>query len=294
MYHSQLRAFHAVATQGGFSKAAAFLGLTQPAISDQVKKLEQRFNVLLFHRHKRAVRLTELGVQLLEITQYKFELEKQAVDLLSAHQKLEEGIINIASDSPLHGISLIGQFRKKYDGMSVSLHMGNAQEILNGLVDFSYDIGIVADMKPDERFFSYTLCKDPLVAFVSKHHPWAERQSVTLKDLSEARLILREKGSRTRNHVEEEFTKAGLELDIAMEVQGREAAREAVAAEIGVGIVSKPEFGHDSRLVALKLLDCDARMTESVVCLKEKTAVRSVKAFLECNDILPKLSPDAS
>lgn len=294
MYHSQLRAFHAVATQGGFSKAAAFLGLTQPAISDQVKKLEQRFNVLLFHRHKRAVRLTELGTQLLEITQYKFELEKQAVDLLSAHQKLEEGIINIASDSPLHGISLIGQFRKKYDGMSVSLHMGNAQEILNGLVDFSYDIGIVADMNPDERFFSYTLCKDPLVAFVSKHHPWAERQSVTLKDLSEARLILREKGSRTRNHVEEEFTKAGLELDIAMEVQGREAAREAVAAEIGVGIVSKPEFGHDSRLVALKLLDCDARMTESVVCLKEKTAVRSVKAFLECNDIHPKQSPDAS
>lgn len=291
MYHSQLRAFHAVATQGGFSKAASFLGLTQPAISDQVKKLEQRFNVLLFHRHKRVVRLTELGEKLLEITHRKFQLEKQAVDLLSAHQKLEKGVVNIASDSPLHGISLIGRFRKKYTGMSVSLHMGNAQEILNGLVDFSYDIGVVADMKEDDRFFSFTLCRDPLVAFVSSRHPWASRREVTLKDLSNARLILREKGSRTRIHVEEEFTKANLRLDVAMEVQGREAAREAVAAEIGIGIVSKPEFGHDSRLVALPLIDCNARMTESVVCLKEKTSVRSVKAFLDCNNIPPKHAP---
>ncbi len=291
MYHSQLRAFHAVATQGGFSKAASFLGLTQPALSDQVKKLEQRFNVLLFHRHKRVVRLTELGEQLLEITHRKFELDKQAVDLLSAHQKLEQGNVNVASDTPLHGISLIGRFRKKFRGMTVNLHMGNAQEIIAGLQDFSYDIGIVADMQEDERFFSYTLCKNPLVAFVSKKHPWANRRSVSLKDLSNARLIIREKGSRTRLHVEEEFEKAGFKLNIAMEVQGREAAREAVAAEIGIGFVSSPEFGHDSRLVSLEITDCDARMTESVVCLKEKLNVRIVKAFLECNNIPPKPHP---
>lgn len=287
MYHSQLRAFHAVATQGGFSKAAAFLGLTQPALSDQVKKLEQRFNVLLFHRHKRVVRLTDLGEQLLEITHRRFQLDKQAVDLLSAHQKLEKGSLNIASDTPLHGISLIGRFRRKYNGMSVSLHMGNAQEILTGLSNFSYDIGIVADMEEDDRFFCRTLCQDPLVAFVSTKHPWASRTSVSLHDLSNARLILREKGSRTRLHVEEEFAKLSLPLNIAMEVQGREAAREAVAAEIGVGIVSRPEFGHDSRLVALPLNDCQARMTESVVCLKEKLKVQSIDAFLRCNNILP-------
>ncbi len=86
-------------------------------------------------------------------------------------------------------------------------------------------------------------------------------------------------------NVEEAFRKADLPLNIAMEVQGREAAREAVAADIGVGFVSHPEFGHDSRLVALQLTDCNARMTESVVCLKEKLSVRTVKAFLECNDM---------
>ncbi len=286
MYHSQLRAFHAVATQGGFSKAANHLGLTQPALSDQVKKLEERFGVLLFHRHKRVVRLTQLGEQLLEITKRKFELEKQAVDLLSAHQKLEKGHLNIAADTPLHVIPLIGQFKQDYEGITVALRIGNAEEILEGLLNFSFDIGIVADMPDDERFHAVTLCEDPLVAFVSKSHSWAEKEGITLKELSEgARLILREPGSRTRNHVEQEFNNAGLDLNVALEIQGREAAKEAVAANIGVGIVSKPEFGHDSRLASIPLIDCSARMTESLVCLREKLDLRSIKAFLESNRI---------
>lgn len=290
MYHSQLRAFHAVAIYGGFSKAAVQLGLTQPALSDQVKKLEERFNVLLFHRHKRVVRITELGEQLLEITKQKFQLEKQAVDLLSAHQVLDKGHLNIAADAPLHVISLIGRFRKEYAGFTVSLHVGNTEEILRGLSNFSYDIGIVADMGEDEKFYSVTLHKDPLVAFVSKKHPWAKRKGVSLKELSAAQMVMREPGSRTRNLIEGEFAKAGLTMNVSMEIQGREAAREAVAEDIGVGIVSKAEFGHDSRLTPLNLTGCTATMTESLVCLKEKLPLRSVDAFLKCNNIPIKVS----
>ncbi len=285
MYYSQFRAFHAVATQGGFSKAANYLGLTQPALSDQVKKLEERFNVLLFHRHKRVVRLTPLGEQLLEITQKSFQLEAQAIDLLSAHQILEKGHLSIAADSPLHVIPLIGKFKKSYEGISVSMHIGNAEQIINGLLDFSYDLGIVADMNSDDRFNSLTLCEDPLVAFVSKNHPLASRDKITLTELSKYPLVMREPGSRTRNHTEEEFRNANLSIEVVMEVQGREAVREAVAAEIGVGIVSEPEFGHDSRLKALKLTDCKATMTESLVCLQEKRNLKTISAFYECNNI---------
>lgn len=285
MYYSQFRAFHAVATQGGFSKAALFLGLTQPALSDQVKKLELRFNILLFHRHKRVVRLTPLGEQLLEITHKFFQLEAQAIDLLSAHQTLEKGHLSIAADTPLHVIPLIGKFKKSYEGISVSMRIGNADQIISGLLDFSYDLGIVADMPADDRFNILTLCEDPLVAFVSKNHPFARYDSITLKELSKSPLIMREPGSRTRNHTEEEFQKANLPMNVVMEVQGRETAREAVAAEIGVGIVSEPEFGHDSRLKALKLTDCNATMTESLVCLKEKRKLKAIAAFYECNNI---------
>jgi len=283
MYYSQFRAFHAVATQGGFSKAAVHLGLTQPALSDQVKKLEERFSVLLFHRHKRVVKLTPLGEQLLEITRKKFQLEAQAIDLLSAHQSLEKGNLSVAADTPLHVVPLIGQFKKNYEGISVSMRIGNAEEIISGLLDFSFDIGIVADMSDDDRFHSVILCEDPLVAFVSKQNPLAARDGITLKELSDAPLIIREPGSRTRNQTEREFENAGLSIKIAMEVQGREAAREAVAANIGVGIVSRPEFGHDTRLAAVPLIDCNATMTESLVCLKEKRHLKTVKAFFNTN-----------
>jgi LysR family transcriptional regulator, low CO2-responsive transcriptional regulator len=292
MNYSQLRAFHAVAQFGGFSKAAAQLRLTQPAISDQVKKLEERFGVLVFHRHKRVVRLTSLGEQLYEITKRIFQLEEQAKDLMTAHQVLSKGHLNIAADSPLHVVPLIGRFKKSFSGVSVSMSIGNAEEIISGLLNFSFDLGIVADMIPDSRFHSIPLCEDPLVAFVSKEHPLAKRHGITLTELSKYPLILREKGSRTRLHVEREFAKADLRLDIVMEVQGREAAREAVAVDIGVGLVSQPEFGHDSRLAALTLIDCDATMTESLVCLKEKLPLQTIEAFFKANNIpLPTLTP---
>lgn len=281
MYYSQLRAFHAVATYGGFSKAADRLGLTQPAMSDQVKKLEERFEVQLFNRHKRAVKLTALGKELLEITRHQFDFEKQAIDLLSKNQELHKGHLKIAADSPLHVISLISRFKIDYPGITVALSIGNSDEILQRLGDFSADIGILAHVPDDDRFAVIRLREDPLVVFVAKSHPWAQRHKVSLKQLATAPLILREKGSSTRAIVEHEFQKAGLSPTITMEVEGRETAREAVAAGMGVGLVSKAEFGFDSRLCAISLGNSQAKMTESLLCLKERTQLKHIKAFLQ-------------
>ena len=98
--HTQLKAFHAVAQHGSFTKAAERLFLTQPAISDQVRKLEERFGVLLFHRNKRSVRLTDLGERLLNITQRLFVIEAQAHELLQDSQALQTGSLILAV-SPL-------------------------------------------------------------------------------------------------------------------------------------------------------------------------------------------------
>ncbi len=285
MNNSQLRAFHAVALHGGFSKAADKLGLTQPAISDQVKKLEEHFGVLLFHRHKRVVKLTSLGEQLFEITKHKYQLEDQAHNLLSAHQALENGSLTIASDTPLYIFPLIARFKRLYPGISVTASFANAEEIIDGLNSFSYDLGIVADIKREEKFHTIQLAEDPLVAFVSKKHELAHKDEVSLRELSRYPLVLREKGSRTRRLIEDEFKNAELSIRTGVEVQGREAAREAVASEIGVGLVSKPEFGHDQRLISLPLTDCNAVMTESIVCLSDKMDRQIVQAFFTCNDL---------
>jgi LysR family transcriptional regulator, low CO2-responsive transcriptional regulator len=281
MYYSQFRAFHAVAIHGGFSKAAGKMGLTQPAVSDQVKKLEERFDVLLFNRHKRSVNITPLGEELLEITRRQFEFEKQAIDLLSKNQNLEKGSLRIAADSPLHVISLISRFKASYPGITVNLSIGNSDDILERLGNFSADIGVLANIPDDNRYSVLKLREDPLIAFVAKQHPFSEHSTISLKQLAKASLILREKGSSTRALIETEFDKAGLPLKVAMEVEGRESAREAVAANLGVGLVSKAEFGFDTRFVPITLSDSKAKMTESLLCLKEKTDLKHIKAFLK-------------
>ncbi|MFO6042095.1 LysR family transcriptional regulator, partial [Pseudomonas aeruginosa] len=108
--HAQLKAFHAVAVYGSFTRAAERLFLTQPAVSDQVRKLEERYGVLLFHRNKRSVRLSELGERLLAVTQRLFAIEAEAEELLSASSALQTGTLTLAVDAPVHVLPQIARF----------------------------------------------------------------------------------------------------------------------------------------------------------------------------------------
>lgn len=279
MRHAQLRAFHAVAVHGSFSKAADKLFRTQPAISDQVTKLEKDYEVQLFDRHKRTVKLTNTGRKLLDITRKMFEMENEARELLSESQALKRGHLNIAADAPTHVVQLIGNFQQQYPGISISLSIGNSDEVMRQLLEYQADICVIANAPTDSRFKSLKLRSDPLVAFVSTNHSWAKRRSITLADFENEQLVMREKGSSTRQIIEEEFNSNSITCNIAMEAESREAIREAVAAEVGVGIVSEPEFGFDPRLKAISIRDWTRSMTESLVCLKERASLRGISAF---------------
>lgn len=279
MYYYQLRAFHAVASYGGFSKAARKLNISQPAISDQVRKLEGWFNIRLFERKRRSVVPTELGERLFELTKRMFELEKEAVELLSESEALKTGSLRLAADAPLHSVNLIGAFREAYPGISITLSIGNADEVLSQLYEFNADIAVLAEVPHDEHLQTLPLRTDPLVAFVNASHPWANRKMISLKELCSEPLVMRERGSKTRMTLERELKALDLDYDIAIEADGRAAAREAVAAGIGVGVVSQAEFGFDTRLRSLALTDSTGTMTENLVCLKERAKLRAVAAF---------------
>lgn len=281
MYYYQLRAFHAVATYGGFSKAARQLNISQPAISDQVRKLEGWFNIRLFERKRRSVVPTELGFRLFELTKRMFELEKEAMELLSESEALRTGSLRMAADAPLHSVNLIGAFRKAYPGISIKLSIGNGDEVLSALYEFNADIAVLADVPEDDQFQIIPLRTDPLVAFVDNSHPWADRKKITLKELCTTPLVMREAGSKTRMLLENELSERQIDYEIALEAEGPAAAREAVAAGIGVGVVSQADFGFDTRLTSLTLSDCDCTMTENLVCLKERAKLRTVAAFWE-------------
>ena len=288
--HAQLKAFHAVAIHGGFTRAAERLFLTQPAVSDQVRKLEEQFGVLLFHRSKRSVKISDLGERLFGITQRLFAVEAEAQELLSNSAKLQTGSLTLAVDSSAHLQPYIARFCKRFPGVRVSLVTGNTDESLRRLFEYRADFALLGRSVEDERLLSQPLSNDSMIAFVSSAHPWAERSSIRLAELENVPMVMREHGSVTRQIFEEEMQRVGLRTRTAIEVEGREAANEMVAAGIGAGLVSVAEFGVDPRVHALVIEDCQRHMHETLVCLRAQASRRVISTFLD----LVREGPDAS
>jgi aminoethylphosphonate catabolism LysR family transcriptional regulator len=281
MNHAQLRAFHAVASEGGFTRAAAVLHVTQPTVSAQVKELEDAYGVKLFERVGRGVEITELGKALFEITRRQFGLETEAEQLLTSARGLLIGHLRLGADGPYHILPLLSRFRQRYSGIRPTLTFGNSRDVLEALLERKTDVAVMADLEPDERLHAVRLRRDRLVLFVERHHRWARRKSVRLAELSGERVVLREPGSITRALFEQALAKHNVALSDTIEIGTREAVREAVAAGLGVGVVSASEFGHDKRLVAIAFRDVRIDTTEYAACLKERLSVRVVKAFFD-------------
>lgn len=281
MNHAQIRAFHAVASEGSFTRAAEALHVTQPTLSGQVKALEERYGVKLFDRRGRRVFPTELGRSLLELTRRLFSLEAEAEQILGAAKGLKRGHLRLAADAPFHVIGALSAFAKRYPGIRLSLTIGNSEEILEALVEHRADVAVLANIPDDPRLHAVAFRRDRLIAFVEQSHPWVGRQSVTLDELAGRRLVLREIGSTTRRLFENAMATRGLGLGEVLEVNSREAVRETVAAGLGIGVVSESEFGSDRRLVPLRIDAEELAMTEYVACLSERRDLSLVRAFLE-------------
>ncbi len=281
MNSAQLRAFHAVATAGGYTRAAERLHVTQPTLSGQVKALEESYGVRLFERRGRGVELTDLGRGLLAVTERLYALEDDAEQLLSAARGLTSGQLRVGADAPQHVIPLLAAFSRRHPGIRLSLSFGNSEEVLRDLLDRRSEIAVLADLVPDRRVHAIPFRKDRLVAFVDRAHPWARRRSIALSDLVGQRLALREPGSITRAIFERALGDQGLSARETLEIGSREAVREAVAAGLGVGVVLESEFGQDPRLHRLSLRDVQLEATEYVACLEDRRPVRVVRAFFD-------------
>jgi len=281
MRYVQLRAFHNVAVHGGFSRAAEALCLTQPAISDQVRKLEEEYDVLLFDRKKKQVTVTAFGKKLLEITHRMFDIEHQAHELLSESRALGAGTLRIMADSAHHLRPILGPFRKKYPGVFISVGTGNTKEIVDKLFSYEADVGVLGEVPTIRDFQIIKLTSTPIVAFVAKVNVLANTKSISLQQLAKQPLVLRERGSKTRQKLEEIAADAGITFNATIEAEGREAVREIVASGAGVGIVSGAEFGHDDRLVQIPISGCKPLMDEALICLRERSKGKLVSAFMK-------------
>lgn len=278
---TQLRSFYAVARMGSFTKAAEQLHVSQPTITTQVRFLEESYRVELFHRSGRRVQLTPLGEQLMRLAQQIFGLEADAVSLLADAGELRTGHLRVAAVGPYHVTQMLADFNAHYPDIKVNVSTGNSQDVLDRLLDYRADVGVLAQLVEDERFLSVPFGRHPVGIFTASSHRFARRRSIRLAELQGERMILREEGSTTRKALELALGEAGITVEPVMEISSREMIREAVSQGIGIAAVSTVEYVPGPGLHLVGISDAQIYTYAHILCLAERRSMRMVKAFFD-------------
>ncbi|MDV2116517.1 LysR substrate-binding domain-containing protein [Alcaligenes faecalis] len=241
-YHKWLRSFYAVAYTGGFTSAARYLSIGQPTVSEQVRALEQRFDVELFYRSGNQLALSAAGKQLYEITRPLFDLEEEAVQLLESFKQRKSGLLRIGAVSPPIAMDLVFKLGESQPDIEFKTYFSSASKVLEKLYDFDVDVAMLAHPKADPSLYTRLYQRYPVVAVVPEKHPWCTQEKVSLEQLSQESVILREAGSRTRQTVEEGCARHQVAIHCVMELNSREAIVHAIMKGVGIGFVSAPEY----------------------------------------------------
>ncbi|MBO0366551.1 LysR substrate-binding domain-containing protein [Pseudomonas shirazensis] len=277
----QLRAFDAVAREGSFTRAAARLFISQPAVTGHVKALEEHYQITLLRRTARRVELTEEGTRLAAITRAMFGLAEEAQAMLEANRQLLTGRLEVAADGPHRVMPMLAQLRARYPGITVNLRLGNAQETLAALLSEHADVAVLTEVEPRKGLYLRSLGHSQLCALLPAAHPWASAPDpLALSALHQQIMVLREPSSITRRTFDQACLRAGVQPRVLLELDSREAVTEAVAAQLGIGIVSSMEVAHDPRVVTRPMAAEGLLNQHMLGCLERRRELRLIQAFL--------------
>ena len=285
MRYSQLKAFYHVARQGGFSRAAAYLNQSQPSLSDHVRQLERDHDVLLFTRRNRKVVLTPTGEEMFRLVRRFFDAEEMIGEFLDQSRKALKGRLRIMADSSAHITSILHRFRAANPGILVEMRTGNTAEVLTALRQYEAEIGIFGSTSAAPDLDTLPLGASPIIAlaapgFFDALSPAPDISAgLSVDDLAGLPLIFRERGSETQAQVIEAARRAGVRLQPAMVVEGREAMRDLVAEGFGIGFAAEAEIVADSRLDKISISGDRLEMAETLACLTTRRDLPAIRAF---------------
>ncbi|MQP66424.1 LysR family transcriptional regulator [Niveispirillum sp. SYP-B3756] len=280
MLYTQLRAFHWVAREGSFTAAARVLSVSQPTLSAEVKALEERYGMLLFIRERRGVSLTPAGQSLQAITARMFAAEQEAAELLAGHRALTGGSLNVGADGPVLAIPLLAEFTRRHPSVKLRLSLGNAETIRRDILDMRLDVAVLASPTIDPRLTGLPLGRDQVMLVMPAGHRLSYGPTVPPVALLRERILMREPGSMTRRVVERVLAEAELTLPDVTEIASREAQLAAVKAGMGLAFICEGEFTGDPDLTLRPLEGLRMEMDEYVLCLRDRSRLGIVRAFL--------------
>jgi DNA-binding transcriptional LysR family regulator len=286
----QLAAFVAVVERRSFSQAAERLGVTQPAVSLQVRALEKRLGTQLLDRSGRRVEPTEAGLRLYRGAQRLLSLEEQLLDELAGEGEGElGGELQIgASTGPAAIVVplLLCEFQRAHPGVKISLTVSDTQSVVERVAARELELGIVGAARRHRSVRFEPFFDDEVILACPPGHPFAGR-TVSLDELRGENVIVMQEGAGVRQIVEDELRALGKrlrDLDVHLELGLQESVRSAVQAGYGVAFISRsavePELAAGA-LTSAKVEGLDARREISLVRAAGRTATRAADAFVE-------------
>jgi DNA-binding transcriptional LysR family regulator len=288
MADRRLQVFHTVARLLSFTKAAESLHMTQPAVTFQVRQLEEQFNTRLFDRTHNRISLTEAGQRVYEYADRIFDLYAEMENAVRDMTGEISGMLVIGASTTIAEYmlpSLLGDFKKQYPDINVHLKVSNSDGIVSMVENNDIDLGVVEAPVMNKNLVVEECRKDRLVAIVPPLHSLVAEESVKIRDLLENAYIAREEGSGTREVIQEYLAELGMQpsdVHVSMELGSPEAIKGAVEAGMGVSIVSEVTIHKELQLGSLVALELDPPIQRpfSFVHQKQKFRQRAMDELL--------------
>ncbi len=289
MADRRLQVFHAVAKHLSFTKAAEALFMTQPAVTFQVKQLEEHFNTRLFERGHGRNSLTPAGLMVLEYAEKILTLSAELDLRLKEMTGEVGGLLLVGASTTIAEFLLpqvLGDFKSKYPKVQPRLAVANSETVENRVAEHTIDIGFIEAPSHRDSVVTDICCEDELQAVCAPSHPLARLKSATPKQLVQYPFISREAGSGTREVIDQYLQTSGVapdSLNVVMELGSPEALKGLVATGLGFTILSRAAVVKETRLGQLVRVPLAPRLIRnfSVVYPKEKFRSRLVNTFVQ-------------
>jgi DNA-binding transcriptional LysR family regulator len=286
MDFDQLETFISVARLLSFSRAADKRFRTQPAISSQIRLLEEEVGAKLLDRSGGKVSLTASGKLFLKFSEELLESRKAMLSAVAETERVPRGEIVVGANEGtcLHILpEVFAEFKKQYPDVNISIRRSDYAKILESVIDNSVDFGIVSLPVDDTRLKVVLIHRDELVIIAPPQHPLAKKQSATVSEAAKFPLVV-PKGGHTRDALEDLFFERKLKPRYIMELDSSELLKRFVAADAGVGFIARSNVIEDVRansLVTITISDATIRRDLALVFRKDKSLSRAARAFID-------------
>lgn len=253
----QLKVFEAVARHRSFSRAAEELHLTQPAVSTQVRKLEDHAGLPLFEQLGKKIHLTPAGAQMLQSSREIIQKFQEAEEAMAQYKGVSGGKLNVSviSAGDYFFPRLLVEFAQRHPGVTLNFGVCNRQELLAQMDANQTDLAVMVRPPTDGDTVAEPFAPHPYVVVAAPGHPLVGRKRIAVKRIAREPFIVREKGSDTWNSMEEGFGPHIGELNIAMEIKSTETIKQAVMAGMGVSFLSAHTISREVKSGAMAVLD---------------------------------------